>query len=47
MELLIQNGTILTAHNKKVIRHGAIAVEDKTIIDAGKTHKLKRKYGRG
>ena len=34
-------------HNKKVIRQGAIAIEDKTIIEVGKTRELKRKYGRG
>jgi 5-methylthioadenosine/S-adenosylhomocysteine deaminase len=47
MGILIQNGTILTMHNRKIIRGGAIAIEDKTIIDVGKTHELKRKYGRG
>jgi 5-methylthioadenosine/S-adenosylhomocysteine deaminase len=47
MELLIQNGTILTMHNKKTIRQGAIAVEDKNIVEVGKTHELKRRYGRG
>jgi 5-methylthioadenosine/S-adenosylhomocysteine deaminase len=34
-------------HNGKIIRQGAIAIEDKTIIETGKTHELKRKYGRG
>ena len=34
-------------HNGKIIRQGAIAIEDKTIIEIGKTHELKRKYGRG
>ena len=33
--------------NGKRIRQGAIAIEDKTIIEIGKTHELKRKYGRG
>jgi 5-methylthioadenosine/S-adenosylhomocysteine deaminase len=47
MELLIQNGTILTMHNKKIIRQGAIVVEDKNIVEVGKTHELKRRYGRG
>jgi 5-methylthioadenosine/S-adenosylhomocysteine deaminase len=47
VNILIQNGTILTMHNGKIIRQGAIAIEDKTIIETGKTHELKRKYGRG
>jgi 5-methylthioadenosine/S-adenosylhomocysteine deaminase len=47
MNLLIQNGTILTMHNRKVILQGAIAIEDKTIVDIGKTQKLKRTYGTG
>jgi 5-methylthioadenosine/S-adenosylhomocysteine deaminase len=34
-------------NNRKVIREGAIAIEEKTITDIGKTHELKRKYGRG
>ena len=33
--------------NKKIIRQGAIAIEDKTIVEVGKTQKLKRKYGTG
>jgi len=47
MNILIQDGTIITMHNHKVIRQGAIAIEEETIIDIGKTHELKRKYGRG
>jgi 5-methylthioadenosine/S-adenosylhomocysteine deaminase len=47
MNILIQNGIILTMHNKKIIRQGAIAIEDKTIVEVGKTQKLKGKYGRG
>ena len=47
MNLLIQNGTIITMCNKKIIREGAIAIENKTIIDVGKTQVLKQKYGRG
>jgi len=47
MNMLIQNGTILTMHNRKLIRQGAIAIEGKTIIDVGKTRELKRKYRRG
>jgi len=47
VNILIQNGTILTMHNGKRIRQGAIAIEDKVIVDIGKTHELRRKYGRG
>jgi 5-methylthioadenosine/S-adenosylhomocysteine deaminase len=46
MNILIQNGTIVTMRNRKVIRQGAIAIEGKTIVDVGKTHELKREYGR-
>ena len=34
-------------HNRKTIRQGAIAIEDKVIVDIGKNSELKRKYGRG
>jgi 5-methylthioadenosine/S-adenosylhomocysteine deaminase len=47
MNLLIHDGTIITMSNKKVIRQGAVAIEDRAIIDVGKTQELKRKYGRG
>ena len=47
MNILIQNGTIITIHNQKIIRNGSIAIEDKTIIDVGKNRDLKGKYGRG
>jgi 5-methylthioadenosine/S-adenosylhomocysteine deaminase len=47
MNTLIQNGTIITMHNRRIVRQGAIAIEDKKIIDVGKTRELKRKYGRG
>ncbi|NWF87326.1 amidohydrolase [Candidatus Bathyarchaeota archaeon] len=46
MNLLIQNGTIITMHNKKIIRESAIAIENQAIIDVGKTQVLKQKYGR-
>lgn len=32
---------------KKIIRQGAVAIEENTIVDVGKTSELKRKYGRG
>jgi 5-methylthioadenosine/S-adenosylhomocysteine deaminase len=47
MNILIHNGTILTMHEGKVIRQGAIAIEEETIVDVGKTKELKSKYGRG
>ncbi|MEM2119069.1 MAG: amidohydrolase [Candidatus Bathyarchaeia archaeon] len=47
MNLLIHDGTILTMHKRRIIREGALAIEKDTIIDLGKTHELKRKYGRG
>ncbi|MDI6691106.1 MAG: amidohydrolase [Candidatus Bathyarchaeota archaeon] len=47
MNILIQNGTILTMHDGKIIRQGAIAIEEEIIVDVGKTKELKRKYGRG
>jgi 5-methylthioadenosine/S-adenosylhomocysteine deaminase len=34
-------------NNGKIIRQGAIAIEDKTIVETGKTYELKRKYRRG
>ena len=47
MNALIHNGTILTLKNRKIIHQGAVAVEDKIIVDVGKTTELKRKYRRG
>jgi 5-methylthioadenosine/S-adenosylhomocysteine deaminase len=47
MNILIHDGTIITMKNRKVIRRGAIAIEDKTITEVGKANELKRKYGRG
>ena len=47
MKLVIQNGTIITMHNRRIIHQGAIAIEDKKIIDVGKNRELKRKYRRG
>ncbi|MEM3622198.1 MAG: amidohydrolase [Candidatus Bathyarchaeia archaeon] len=47
MNILIHSGTILTMHNGKVLRQGAIAIEEETIVEVGKTQELKRKYKRG
>jgi 5-methylthioadenosine/S-adenosylhomocysteine deaminase len=47
MNILICNGTIVTMHNKRVIHDGAVVVEDENIAEIGRTHELKRKYGKG
>ncbi len=47
MNLLVQNGTIIPMNKRKVIRQGAIAIEDKTIVEVGKTSNLKGKYRTG
>lgn len=47
MNLLIQNGTIVTMRQRKIIRQGAIAIEGETIVDVGKGRELRGKYGRG
>ena len=47
MNVLIQNGTIITMHNRRIIHQGAISMEDKKIIGVGKNRKLKRKNRRG
>jgi 5-methylthioadenosine/S-adenosylhomocysteine deaminase len=47
MNLLIQNGTIVTMQNGKIIKEGAIAVENNTMVDVGKTNELKARYGTG
>ncbi|MGD8544744.1 MAG: amidohydrolase [Candidatus Bathyarchaeota archaeon] len=47
MNLLIQNGTIIPMNHEKVIRQGAVVVEDKIIVDIGKTSDLKSKYRTG
>jgi len=47
MELVIHSGTIITMKNAKVIKDGAVVVEDKTIVDVGKTSEILGKYPRG
>ncbi|MGB9675814.1 MAG: amidohydrolase [Candidatus Bathyarchaeales archaeon] len=47
MDVFIQNGTILTMKSGKVIRQGAIVIENESIVDVGKTRELKGNYGRG
>ena len=47
MNILIHSGTIITMQEGEIIRDGAIAIEDGTIIDVGKTRQMRRKYTRG
>jgi 5-methylthioadenosine/S-adenosylhomocysteine deaminase len=47
MNIFIENGTIVTMHNQRIIREGAVAIEDKIVSEVGKTHELKRRFGRG
>jgi 5-methylthioadenosine/S-adenosylhomocysteine deaminase len=47
MNILIKGGTILTMENRKIIREGAVAIEEDVIVEVGKEHALKRKYRRG
>lgn len=44
MEWLIENGLIVTPY--KIIKQGAIVIEDSKIVDIGKTDDLKEKYRR-
>jgi len=46
LNLLILGGTIVTMSSKGVIRDGAIAVEDRHVVDVGKSRELRRKYRR-
>jgi 5-methylthioadenosine/S-adenosylhomocysteine deaminase len=46
MNLLIHDTTLIT-RTKKIIREGAIVIEDTKITDIGKSSDLKRKHGRG
>ncbi|HVO36865.1 MAG TPA: amidohydrolase [Candidatus Acidoferrum sp.] len=46
MNLLIHDATIITC-KKKIIREGAIVIQDKEIVDVGKSSALKAKYRRG
>ncbi|MEM3577770.1 MAG: amidohydrolase [Candidatus Bathyarchaeia archaeon] len=47
MNILIHGGTLLTLKDRKVIRNGAVAIEEDMIVDVGKERELKRKYSRG
>ncbi|MBC7130732.1 amidohydrolase [Candidatus Bathyarchaeota archaeon] len=43
MNLLILNGTVITMKNGRIIKDGAVAVENGEIIDVGKTSEVKRR----
>lgn len=47
MNLLIYGGTIITMENGRIIRDGAVVIEDESIIDVGKASELLEKYPRG
>jgi 5-methylthioadenosine/S-adenosylhomocysteine deaminase len=47
MNIMVYGGTIITMKDDKIIKDGAVVVEDQTIIDVGKTSELSRKYPRG
>ncbi len=47
MNIIIQDGTIVTMHEKVIIQHGAIVIEGEDIVEVGKASELKYKYGRG
>jgi 5-methylthioadenosine/S-adenosylhomocysteine deaminase len=46
MNLLLHDATIVTC-NKRIIREGAVVVENGRIADVGKSASIRRKYGRG
>ncbi|MEM2608941.1 MAG: amidohydrolase [Candidatus Bathyarchaeia archaeon] len=47
MEFIIYDGTIITMKNGRVLKNGAVVIEDKTIVDVGKTSEILNKYSRG
>jgi len=47
LNLLIHGGTIVTMQEDKIIRDGAIAIENGAIVDVGKSERMLRKYGSG
>jgi len=47
LNLLIHGGTIVTMQEDKIIRDGAIAIENGTIVDVGKSEQMLRKYSGG
>jgi 5-methylthioadenosine/S-adenosylhomocysteine deaminase len=47
VDILIENAAIITMKNHKIIKDGAIVIEDTEIIDIGKTTEIKHKYPTG
>ncbi|MEM3727736.1 MAG: amidohydrolase [Candidatus Bathyarchaeia archaeon] len=47
MNILIHSGTVVTMRRDEIIRDGAIAIENGTIVDVGKTEPILRKYAIG
>ncbi|MEM3153225.1 MAG: amidohydrolase [Candidatus Bathyarchaeia archaeon] len=47
MNILIHSGTVVTMRRDEIIRDGAIAIENGTIVDVGKTEPMLRKYAIG
>ncbi len=44
MNFVIYGGTIITMQNGKIIKDGAVVVENEVIVDVGKTREMLRKY---
>jgi len=44
MDLIIDDGTVVTMSSKGIIRDGAVVVENSRIVDVGKSPDLRRKY---
>ncbi len=47
MNIIVENGTIITMCEGRVYRDGLLVVEGQRIVDVGKSRELKGKYGRG
>ncbi|MBX5321878.1 MAG: amidohydrolase [Candidatus Bathyarchaeota archaeon] len=47
MNHLIYGGTIITMQNGKIIKDGAVVIENDVIVDVGKSREMLRKYPRG
>jgi cytosine/adenosine deaminase-related metal-dependent hydrolase len=46
MNCLIRNGTLITMQNKRIIRDGAVVIEDQIITEVGKTEELQKKVSK-
>ncbi len=47
MNIIVENGTIITMCEGRVYQDGTLIVEGQRIVDVGKSRELKGKYGRG